>query len=437
MGQTLVIEGGRRLEGTVRVGGAKNAVLPCMAAALLTGEDCYLENVPRIADVEFMIQVLESLGGRVEWSGAHCLRLNAANITALSPPADLVTSQRASFLVMGSLLGRFGYAACPPPGGDVIGQRPIDVHLAGFAALGATIGREAEKYVAKAQGLRGATIFLDYPSVLGTENLLLATSLSQGRSLLVNAACEPEVVCLAEMLQAMGARISGVGTHTIEVEGVASLHGAAHNIIPDRIEAGTFAIAAAITGGDVEIEGARPDHLMAFTAKLQEVGVRIEPGRAIPLRGSPGPSGLGSKGNMCLRVRGGDALRAVSIQAVPYPGLATDLQAPMAALLTQAHGTSYINERVFENRLLYVGELRKMGAEVVTTGTTAIIQGPTPLIGSQVRALDVRAGAAVVLAALVARGTTRVGEIHHLDRGYEALDQKLCSLGAVIQRIEE
>ena len=419
MGQTLVIEGGRRLEGTVRVGGAKNAVLPCMAAALLTGEDCYLENVPRIADVEFMIQVLESLGGRVEWSGAHCLRLNAANITALSPPADLVTSQRASFLVMGSLLGRFGYAACPPPGGDVIGQRPIDVHLAGFAALGATIGREAEKYVAKAQGLRGATIFLDYPSVLGTENLLLATSLSQGRSLLINAACEPEVVCLAEMLQAMGARISGVGTHTIEVEGAASLHGVAHNIIPDRIEAGTFAIAAAITGGDVEIEGARPDHLMAFTAKLQEAGVRIE------------------GGDMCLRVRGGDALRAVSIQAVPYPGLATDLQAPMAALLTQAHGTSYINERVFENRLLYVGELRKMGAEVVTTGTTAIIQGPTPLIGSQVRALDVRAGAAVVLAALVARGTTRVGEIHHLDRGYEALDQKLCSLGAVIQRIEE
>ncbi len=431
MSQTLVIEGGRRIQGAVRVGGAKNAVLPCMAATLLTGEDCYLENVPRIADVEFMIQVLESLGGRVEWSGAHCLRLNAANVTSLSPPADLVTSQRASFLVMGSLLGRFGYAACSPPGGDVIGQRPIDVHLAGFAALGATLGREAEKYVAKAQGLRGATIFLDYPSVLGTENLLLATSLARGRSLLINAACEPEVVCLAEMLQAMGARISGVGTHTIEVEGVASLHGATHNIIPDRIEAGTFAIAAAITGGDVEIQGARPEHLMAFTAKLQEAGVLVESGRAV------GWGGLGSMGEMCLRVRGGDALRAVSIQALPYPGLATDLQAPMAALLTQAQGTSYIHERVFENRLLYVGELRKMGAEVVTTGTTAIVQGPTPLVGSQVRALDVRAGAAVVLAALAARGTTRVEEIHHLDRGYEALDQKLCALGAVIQRIEE
>jgi len=414
--QVFIIEGGKRLSGSVRVSGAKNAVLPCMAACLLTTEDCYLENVPQIDDVEFMAQVLQSLGVKVERPGPHRLRLNAAHITSLSPPKELVANQRASFLVMGALLARFGYAACPPPGGDIIGQRPIDVHLAGFAALGATISRDGERYVARAERLSGAPIFLDYPSVLGTENLLLAASLARGRSILINAACEPEVVCLADMLQKMGARIAGAGTHTLQVEGVEALHGAVHTIIPDRIEAGTFAIAAAITGGDVEVLEVLPRHLDALIFKLREAGVRVE------------------EGERCLHVRAGEGLRAISLQALPYPGLATDLQAPMAALLTQAQGTSFIHERVFENRLLYVGELRKMGAEIVTTGTTAIVHGPTPLTGAQVRALDVRAGAAMVLAALVAQGTTRVEEIHHLDRGYEALDRKLRSLGATIYR---
>lgn len=415
--ERFLIEGGHRLQGAVPVSGAKNAVLPCMAASLLTGDDCYLENVPHIGDVEFMAQVLQSLGVEVQWHQPHCLRLRAAHLTSCSPPGELVVNQRASFLVVGALLGRLGRAACQPPGGDVIGQRPIDVHLAGFRALGAAVQREGEKVVAEADCLRGARIFLDYPSVLGTENVLLAAATARGTSVIVNAATEPEVVSLADMLNRMGARISGAGTHLVTVEGVSELHGTSYRIIADRIESGTLAIAAAITGGEVEVMGAEPSHLDALIWKLRETGVVVEV----------------REGG--LLVRGGGELRAVSIQALPYPGLATDLQAPIAALLTQAPGVSYVHERVFDNRLLYVSELRKMGAEVVTAGTTAIITGPSVLTGTSVRALDVRAGAALVLAALVARGRTEISDIYHLDRGYEGLDMKLRSLGAIIERV--
>ncbi|MGH6962036.1 MAG: UDP-N-acetylglucosamine 1-carboxyvinyltransferase, partial [Dongiaceae bacterium] len=378
---SLIIEGGRRLRGSITVNGSKNATLGAMAASLLVHDECILENVPRIGDVEQMRQVLRSLGAEVEWLGPHVLRLKADNLHSSTPPTELVASLRGSFLVMGALLGRLGEAACSPPGGDVIGQRPIDVHLSGFAALGADVSRDGEKFVARAHALNGATVFADYPSVLGTQNLMLAAVTARGRTRIVNAAAEPEVQGLADMLQLMGAQISGAGTHTIEIEGVERLRGTHYAVIPDRLEAGTYAIAAALTKGEIEVQAACPEHLLSLTHKLQESGVHIEIDADR------------------FWVRGVDELRALTIQALPYPGLATDLQALVAVLLTQADGVSYIHERVFDNRLLYVSELRKMGAEVVTTGTTtAIISGPTPLIGAQVRALDVRAGAALILA---------------------------------------
>ena len=414
----LIIEGGHPLRGVITVGGSKNATLGAMAATLLVPEDCTLENVPDIGDVEHMARVLRSLGAVVEWSGPNALHISAKELHSSSPPNELVGSLRGSFLVMGALLGRCGQAACPPPGGDVIGQRPIDVHLSGFAALGAEISVEGDRFTAKAERLTGSTIFADYPSVLGTQNMMMAAAKAKGHTTIVNAAAEPEVQGMAAMLNAMGARISGAGTHTVEIKGVEEMHGVRHAIIPDRLEAGTYAIAAAITQGEVEVRGSCPEHLVSLIAKLRQAGVEVE-----------------VEGDR-LHVRGGDNLKAVTIQALPYPGLATDLQALMAVLLTQARGVSYVYERVFDNRLLYIGELRKMGAEVVTTGTTvAIISGPTPLVGARVRAMDVRAGAALILAGLAARGRSEITEIYHVDRGYERIDEKLRSLGAVIERV--
>jgi len=415
--ERFLIEGGHRLQGAVRVSGNKNAAVHTLAATLLTSDDCCLENVPDIGDVRFMLDIMQALGTKVERISPGVLRLNSGDLHSFVAPSDLAINLRASFLVMGPLLARFGEAGCCPPGGDIIGLRPLDVHLSGFATLGADVRREGDKFVARATRLRGSRVFMDYPSVLGTQNLMMAATLAEGATVIVNAAAEPEVASLAEMLNAMGARICGAGGHTIQIEGVQSLHGTSHRLIPDRIEAGTFAIAAAITKGEVEIEEGLASHLDALIWKLRESGVEVEETEA------------------GLRVRRRGPLRAVNAQAVPYPGLPTDLQAPMSVLLTQAQGVSFIYERVFDNRLLYVGELRKMGAEVVTSGTTAIVSGPTPLIGVSVRALDIRAGAALVLAGLAAQGWTEISDIYHLDRGYEALDQKLRSLGAVIQRV--
>ena len=416
-GDRFVVEGGHRLEGSVQVSGNKNAAVHALAATLLTAEDCCLENLPAIGDVRSMLDILRELGVQIERLSPSSIRVNAANIHTLAAPSHLAVSLRASFLVMGPLLARFGQAACCPPGGDVIGLRPLDIHLTGFAALGADVEREADKFVVRAPRLHGSRIFMDYPSVLGTQNLMLAASLAQGTTVIVNAAVEPEIANLGEMLNRMGARICGAGNHTVEIEGVDELHGTTHRIMPDRIEAGTFAIAAAITEGEVEIRDGIARHLDAFIWKMTEAGAEVDE----------------AEGGVLVRRRG--PLRAVNAQAVPYPGLATDLQAPMAVLLTQAHGVSFIYERVFDNRLLYVGELRKMGAEMVTSGTTAIISGPAPLHGTSVRALDVRAGAALVLAALAAKGKTEISEIYHLDRGYEDMDGKLRALGAVIERI--
>ena len=415
-----VVEGGAVLRGSVPVSGSKNAALAAMCAALLTDEDVILENVPLISDVDSVSRLLESLGATVERLPDGAVRLNAAAVDSLETSTDLITENRASFQVTGPLLGRFGRAGSAPPGGDAIGQRPIEVHLAGFAAMGADVRQVEDRFIAVAPdgpgSLRGARVFMDYASVTGTQNVLMAAVLARGHVTIVNAATEPEVQELVTLLNAMGARIGGSGTQVLEVDGVEHLHGARMRIMSDRIEAGTFAIAAAMTGGDVDVAGAPVEVMDAVIAKLRAAGATVEP--------VPG----------ALHVAGPAELRAVSFQALPYPGLATDLHAPMAALLTQAHGVSIIHERVFDNRMLYVGELRKMGAEIVSTGSSAIVNGPTRLHGTRVRALDVRAGAAVLLAALVATGTTVIEEIYHLDRGYEALEKKLRGLGARIER---
>ncbi len=416
-GDRFLVEGGHRLEGSVRVSGNKNAAIHALAATLLTADDCFLENVPEIQDVRFMVEILRALGATVEYVSPSSLRVKADGISRLEAPSELAAHLRGSFLVMGPLLSRFGEATCCPPGGDIIGLRPVNVHLDGFRRLNATVDRYVDRYTARSTRLKGSRIFLDYPSVLGTQNLLLAATLAEGRTTLVNAAAEPEIESLIDMLNQMGARISGTGGHTIEIEGVGELHGVRHTIIPDRIESGTFAIAAAATQGDVEIVDGVPRQLDALIWKLEEAGVAVK-------------ETVGG-----LRVTCTGPLQAINAQAVPYPGLATDLQAPLAALLTQARGVSSIYERVFENRMLYVGELRKMGAEVITSGTTVIITGPTPLFGANVRAVDLRAGAALVLAALAADGESEIGDIFHLDRGYERFDEKLRSLGGRVQRV--
>jgi UDP-N-acetylglucosamine 1-carboxyvinyltransferase len=413
------LRGGCPLEGRTRISGAKNAALPVFCASILTADQCVIENVPAIDDVGFMAKILRSLGAEVtqDLDRPDRYLIDGREVNQTSAPSSLVVQLRGSFVVMGALLARFGEAICAPPGGDVIGERPLDVHLGGFAALGAEITRRNDAYVVKAKELRGARIFLDYPSVSGTQNVLLAATLAHGSSAIINAATEPEIVSLAGMLNAMGACIRGAGTHTIEIEGVESLHGVTHRIIPDRIEAGTFAIAAAVTGGTVELDDAIPQHNEALIAKLRAAGVRVEE----------------REGG--LRVSRCGALQSTSVQALPYPGLPTDLQAPVAVLLTQAQGVSTLHERVYENRMLYIGELRKFGAEIVSAGSAAIISGPTPLTGATVRAVDVRAGAALILAGLAASGETTVNDIYHLDRGYEALDRKLRELGATIERV--
>ncbi len=416
MGARFIIEGGRPLRGRVRVSGNKNAADYAMAAALLTADDCILDNVPDIEDVSFMGSILQQLGAEVERLSPSRLRINAAHVHSYEAASELVVNLRASFLVMGALLTRFGRAACCPPGGDVIGLRPLDVHLTGFRALGAEVYRRGDQFVAEAERLRGARVVLDYPSVMGTLNVMLAATLAEGVTTIINAAAEPEVVSLAEMLNRMDAKVQGAGGNTIEVEGVREMRGTTQRILPDRLEAGTFALAVAATRGEAEILDALPEHLDALIWKLQEAGVRIR-----SVEGG-------------IVVTGVDAYRAVTAQAVPYPGLATDLHPPLAAFLTQAKGVSVIHERVYDNRLLYISELRKMGADVVTAGQTAIVSGPTHLYGTPVRCMDVRAGAALVVAALAAEGTTEISDIYHLDRGYEALDEKLRSLGAAIQR---
>lgn len=414
----FVIEGGVPLRGTVQVGGAKNAALPIMAACLLTRERCIIHNVPDIEDIKCMARVLESIGARVDFLGGGAVAIEAAGLSSCAPPAEMMRRMRASFLVMGPLLTRMGEAQAPHPGGCAIGVRPVNVDIRGFGAMGARISQVDGNYVAQAGegGLRGSSIYLDYPSHTGTENLLMAAVLARGKTVIKHASVEPEVVDLANFLVSMGARISGIGSTRLEIEGVGELHGTSYSVIPDRLAAGTFAIAAAISGGEVRVERVVCEHMDPVTYKLLEAGAEVE------------------EGDNWLRVAGRRPLFAVEIQAIHYPGFPTDLQAAFGALLTQAQGTSLIHERVFENRLLYAAELQKMGAVIDVSGQTARITGPTRLKGTTVKALDIRSGAAVILAALAAEGTTTVEDVHHVDRGYPDLVGTLSSLGASIRR---
>lgn len=417
----LVVEGRRRLEGTVHISGAKNAALPMLAAALLTSEEVILENVPDIEDIYTLVGLIRRLGAEVEHlPAAHRVRIVAAKVDNPVVTPELAAKARASFLVVGPLVARTGMALAPHPGGCAIGSRPVNVDIKGLGSMGATVGIDGPYYRLVVPGgrLRGERLYLDYPSHTGTENLLMAATLARGKTVIKHASAEPEVVALAEMLKAMGARIKGAGTSIIEVEGVDELRGLRYTVIPDRIEAGTFAIAAAMTEGDVTLDPVIVPHMDPVTHKLREVGVEVFD------EGEP------------YRVRGGRDLRSTELQTLPYPGFPTDLQACFSALLTQAQGTSIVHERVYDNRLLYAGELAKMGARITVSGQTATIEGPTRLRGATVRALDLRAGAALVLAALVAEGETTIEDVRHLERGYEDVVGKLAALGAKIHREE-
>ena len=435
--RVIRIEGGVPLRGSVSIGGAKNAALPALAATLLTPDECVLHNVPDLADIRTMCALLESLGAEVEFeAAAQRVRVRAARVHRTDAPPEIVRKMRASFLVAGPLLARFGEMSATTPGGCQLGARPVDVDVRGFRQMGAEVLFDASGsgLSAKARTLHGARIYMDYPSHTGTENLLMAATLAAGTTRIVNASCEPEIVFVGSMLNQMGARISGLGSPIITIEGVDRLHGFSGTILPDRLEAGTFAIGAAITGGEVTLCDVREADMLPVTAKLREAGAEVWMDEDRML------------------VRGTGTFRAFEVQTLPYPGFPTDLQAAMAVLMTQAEGTSTLIERVFDDRLRYTEQLRAMGADIwvqqfapigadgtaetdaIRYGNRALITGATPLSGAKVRCLDIRAGAGVVLAGLIADGVTTVCDIYHLERGYERFVERLQALGA---RIEE
>lgn len=418
--EKLIVKGGNRLVGAVKTSGAKNAVLPIIAASILGTTPSHLDEVPMLEDVHTISEVLKCLGLAVECSPEkNVLDIDSTEITSYEAPYELVRTMRASFLVMGPLLARIGKARISMPGGCAIGARPIDIHLKGFEALGVKI-EQGHGYIeaSATEGLKGTSIYFDFPSVGATENIMMAASLAEGTTILENAAEEPEIVDLANYLNKMGAKIRGAGTDTIRIEGVDKLHGADYTIIPDRIEAGTYMIAAAMTGGDVVVENVLPEHQKPLIAKLREAGAVVE------------------EDIDKVRVIGKNPLKAVSIKTLPYPGFPTDMQAQMMAMMVIAEGRSKVTETVFENRFMHVVELNRMGAQISTEGRSAVIDGPCKLTGCDVRATDLRAGAAMILAGLVAEGTTRIGDLHHIDRGYENIVVKLKNLGADIERVD-
>ncbi len=416
--EKIVVRGGRRLMGRVRVEAAKNAVLPVLAACLLTPDRVRLAEVPAMTDVFTMTQLLVRMGVKVRTLEPGHLEVQADGEIRREAPYDLVRRMRASILVMGALLGRFGEARASLPGGCAIGNRPIDLHLKGFEALGATIALNRGYVEARAKRLIGARIYLDYPSHTATENIMMAAVLAEGTTFIENAAEEPEVVDLANFLNAMGARVSGAGTKLIRIDGVPELKGTEYECIPDRIEAGTFIVAVGLAGGEVLVENVILEHLKPVMAKLQETGMEL----------TPREDGL--------LVRTPARPRAVDVKTLPYPGFPTDMQAPMMALMTVADGISVITESVFENRFLHVEELKRMGADIRIEGPSAIIRGVERLWGAPVRATDLRSGAALVLAGLAAEGETHVVGVPHIDRGYVNLVGKLRQLGADIARVE-
>jgi len=415
--EKFIIKNNGPLLGRVKVNGAKNAVLPITAATLLTNEICYLENVPDLRDVKVMKEVITHFGGEFIDISKNEKSIRVRKISTSEAPYELVQKMRASFFVMGPLLAKTGVARVSLPGGCAIGARPVDLHLKGFAALGAEISQGQGYIEAKADELIGSTIYLDFPSVGATENIMMAAVLAKGETIIENAAEEPEIIDLSNFLNKMGANVRGAGTDTIRIEGVENLKGTRHEIIPDRIETGTYMVAAAITKGDVVIENIVPAHIKPVIAKLKETGAELEIGEDV------------------IRVNASNISESVDLTTLPYPGFPTDMQAQFMALMTILNGTSVINETVFENRFMHIPELARLGANIRIEGHSAIVRGVSELEGSEVVATDLRAGAALVLAGLVAKGETHVNSIYHIDRGYSNLESNLRKLGADIKRV--
>jgi len=413
----LRITGGNRLQGDITVSGAKNAALPILCASLLTTDTVQLENVPELNDIQTTIRLLRQLGVQVENGRGGVITLSAAQVDSVEAPYDLVKTMRASILVLGPLLTRFGQARVSLPGGCAIGQRPVDQHIKGLAALGADIQIEHGYVVAKARRLKGTTVRTDMVTVTGTENLMMAAVLAEGRTVLENAACEPEVIDLADLLNKMGAKIQGQGTSHIIIDGVERLHGASHRVVADRIEAGTFLCAVGAAGGDIMLRNAQPDTMGAILEKLEATGINLE------------------YGSDWIRARMDGRPKATGFRTQEYPGFPTDMQAQLMALNTIADGTAVIVENIFENRFMHVLELGRMGAHIDIDGATAVVTSVPRLSGATVMATDLRASASLVIAGLAAHGDTIIERIYHLDRGYERMEHKLCSVGADIQRI--
>ncbi|MDX8047621.1 UDP-N-acetylglucosamine 1-carboxyvinyltransferase [Gracilibacillus sp. S3-1-1] len=418
--ENIIVRGGRQLNGTVRVEGAKNAVLPVIAASIIASEGkSVIHEVPALADVHTINQVIKHMNADVEYEG-NTVTVDATKPLLTEAPFEYVRKMRASVLVLGPLLARYGHAKVAMPGGCAIGSRPIDLHLKGFEAMGAEVHVGNGFVEVSTNGrLRGAKIYLDMPSVGATENIMMAAALAKGKTTIENGAKEPEIVDLANYLNKMGAKITGAGTETIKIEGVEKLHGVEHSIIPDRIEAGTFMVAAAITGGNVLIENAEIEHIRALVSKMEEMGVKIT------------EEGTG------IRVIGPKKLKATDIKTLPHPGFPTDMQSQMMALMLQAAGTGVITETVFENRFMHVEEFRRMNAKLKIEGRSVIVEGPVELQGAEVAATDLRAGAALILAGLVADGYTRITSLHHIDRGYVDITGKFARLGADIERVNQ
>ena len=412
----LVIQGGVPLTGEVRISGAKNAALPILVASLLTPGTLRLQNVPHLRDVTTTLNLLAQMGVEVSLDEKLGVGLTAAKLHNLSAPYELVKTMRASILVLGPMIARFGEARVSLPGGCAIGQRPVDLHIKGLQAMGAQIDIEQGYILARAARLKGTHIVLDLVTVTGTENLMMAAVLADGVTVLENAAREPEIIDLAECLNAMGARVRGAGSDVITIEGVQELHGAAHRVMPDRIEIGTFLCAAAATGGEIKLKGTRGNILDAVIGKLQEAGAHVE------------------HGDDWIRLSTNGGLKSVSLRTAPYPAFPTDMQAQFMALNSVAEGTATVTETIFENRFMHVQELRRLGANIEVEGNTAIVRGVSVLQGANVMATDLRASASLVLAGLVARGETLVDRVYHLDRGYECIEEKLSQLGARIKR---
>lgn len=413
----LVVTGGKRLEGRVMISGAKNAVLPIIAASLLTGEKVQLDDAPDLIDVDHMCRIIQAFGAKIERIGSQ-LNIEIAEITNFEAPYDLVKQLRASMFVMGPLLARHGRVRITHPGGCAIGSRPINLHIKGLEALGAKVEMDQGFLDVMAKRLTGARVYLDFPSVGATENIMMAAAAAVGITTIENAAMEPEIVDLANFINELGGKVRGAGTSVIHIEGVKEFCGTQHTVIPDRVEAGSYLLLAAATGGEVLVENVIPDHLKPLLAKLEEAGIRYR------------------EEDEGIRITGDGRYRAVDVKTQVHPGFPTDLQAPLLAFLTRAEGMSVVSENIFENRFMHIDELRRMGADIKVEGRSAIVRGTPKLTGAPVTATDLRAGAALILAALTAEGTSEIFGVHHIERGYERIAEKIANLGGNIVRQE-